>query len=202
MPLTATAPSHSPTRPLPRSVAAPVAGLGAALVLAGDAYHLFVLDDRPTQAGSAAYTAHGLGIMLGLLLLLLAALSVARASRTSGAGLPLLVVGTALVVGDVWAEVVVLPGVVTGKAAPLLGEDIGGTHLALVVAAYALFALGWVLYALSMRAVVGAAAWLLVVGGVIAFLPVGGSYVALALGAAVVVGLAARQEEGRQEEEG
>ena len=174
-------------RPLPVSLATPAAVVGAALVLAGDAYHLFVLDERPTQAGGAAYTAHGVGIMAGLLLLVLAALTVARPVRLTGVGLPALVVGSALVVGDVWAETVVLPGVVTGSATELLGEDIGGTHLAFVVGAYALFAIGWVLFALAMHGTVGAISWLLVVGGVIAFLPVGGSYVVLAVGAALVV---------------
>ena len=67
----------SPASPLPRRLAAPAAVLGAVLVLAGDAYHLFVLDDRPTQAGSARYAGHGIAIMVGLLLLALAALSVA-----------------------------------------------------------------------------------------------------------------------------
>ena len=174
-------------RPLERHLTTPAAVLGAALVLAGDAYHLFVLDDRPTQAGTAAYTGHGVGIMLGLLLLLLAALSVARPGRLLTVGLPVLVVGTALVVGDVWAEVVVLPGVLTGSADRLLGNDISGTHLALVVVAYALFALGWAMFALAMRSTVGPIAWVLVAGAVIAFLPVGGSYVALAVGAALVV---------------
>lgn len=179
--------SLSLARPLPHLLATPAAAVGAALVLAGDAYHLFVLDDRPTQAGTAAYTGHGAGIMLGLLLLVLAALSVVRPGRLAGACLPVLVIGTALVVGDIWAETVVLPGIVSGSAAELLGDDIGGTHLAFVVGAYALFAIGWVLFALAMRATVGAIAWLLVVGGVIAFLPVGGSYVVLALGAALVI---------------
>ena len=102
----------SVVRPLPGSLAAPAAVVGTALVLAGDAYHLFVLDDRPAQAGTAAYTGHGVAIMLGLLLLVLAALSVARPTRLSGAGLPALVIGSAMVVGDIWAEVVVLPGVI------------------------------------------------------------------------------------------
>ncbi len=182
----------APAVPLPASLAAPAAVLGALLVLAGDAYHLFVLDDRPTQAGTAAYTAHGVAIMLGLLLLVLASLSVVRPGRLATVALPVVVVGTALVVGDIWAEVVVLPGVVDGSAAALLGEDIAGPHLALVVGAYALFAIGWVLFALSMRAIVGAAAWLLVAGGVIAFLPVGGSYVVLAVAGAWVVTRAVR----------
>ena len=76
----------SVARPLSGSLATPAAVVGAALVLAGDAYHLFVLDDRPTQAGTAAYTGHGVAIMLGLLLLVLAALSVARPTRLSHAG--------------------------------------------------------------------------------------------------------------------
>ena len=101
--------------PLSVSMAAPAAVLGALLVLAGDAYHLFVLDDRPTQAGTAAYTTHGVALMLGLLLLLLAALSVARPGRLARVALPAMVVGTALVVGDIWAEVVVLPGVVMAE---------------------------------------------------------------------------------------
>ena len=161
--------------------------VGAALVLAGDAYHLFVLDDRPSQAGTAAYTGHGVAIMMGLLLLVLAALATAPPGRLGRIGVALGVIGTALVVGDIWAEVVVLPGVVGDGAPELLGDDIGGQHLLLVIVAFALFALGWVLYALAMRNVVGGIAWLLVVGAVIAFLPVGGSYVVLAVGAAAVV---------------
>jgi hypothetical protein len=187
----------SPATPLPRSLAAPVAVLGAVLVLAGDVYHLFVLDDRPTQAGSALYTGHGIAIMLGLLLLVLAALSVASRGRLAHVALSTMVIGTALVVGDIWAEVVVLPGVMQATAPELLGEDIGGQHLAMVIAAFALFAVGWVLFALSMRAVAGPISWLLVVGGVIAFLPVGGSYVVLAIGAALVVARATHAGETR-----
>ncbi len=179
-------------RPLPLPVVAPAAYVGAALVLAGDYYHLFVLDDRPTQAGTLAYTAHGFAIMLGLLVLVLAALSVVRPGPLAAVGLPAMMVGTTFVIGDIWAEVVVLPGVVTGDARQLLGDDISGAHLALVVLAYALFAIGWVLVALAMRREVGVVAWALVIGGVIGFLPVGGSYVMLAVGAALVIGRAAR----------
>jgi hypothetical protein len=163
-------------------------------VLAGDVYHLFVLDDRPTQAGSALYTAHGVALMAGLLLLVLAALSVAVRGALAHVALSTVVVGTALVVGDIWAEVVVLPGVVQEKSPALLGEDIGGLHLAMVVIAFALFALGWVLFAVSMRTIAGPITWLLVVGGMIGFLPVGGSYVVLAIGAALVVARATRTE--------
>ena len=181
----------SPATPLPRRLAAPAAVLGAVLVLAGDAYHLFVLDDRPTQAGSVPYTGHGVAIMVGLLLLALAALSVAVSGALAHVGLCTLLIGTALVVGDIWAEVVVLPGVVQDTAPALLGDDISGQHLAMVVVAFAVFAVGWLLYALSMRVVAGPVAWLLVAGAVIAFLPVGGSYVVLAVGAALVVARAA-----------
>jgi len=189
-------PAHTAT-PLPRSLAAPVGALGAVLVLAGDVYHLFVLDDRPTQAGSALYTAHGIAIMVGLLLLVLAASSVAAPGRLTHLALSTVVIGTALVVGDIWAEVVVLPGVVQDSAPALLGDDISGQHLAMVIVAFALFAIGWILFALSMRSSAGPVTWLLVVGGVIAFLPVGGSYVVLAVAAALVVARAARRDAPR-----
>jgi hypothetical protein len=182
---------------LPLSLATPLAALGALLVLAGDAYHLFILDDRPTQAGSAAYTAHGLALMSGLLFLVLAAISVARPGRLTQVAVPALVAGTALVVGDIWAEVVVLPGVVSGDARALLGDDIGGQHLALVVVAFGLFAVGWLLFALTMRTVAGPVAWVLVAGSVIAFLPVGGSYVSLAIGCALVIARAAQVDRAR-----
>lgn len=185
------------TTPLPPATATPLAVLGALLVLAGDAYHMFVLDDRPSQAGTAVYTAHGLALMLGLLLLLLAAVSVARPGRLTRAGVPVMVVGTALVVGDIWAEVVVLPGVVSGSARGLLADDISGQHLALVIVAFALFAIGWALFALAVRSVAGPVAWLLLVGAVIAFLPVGGSYVTLSVGAALVVARVAQAARAR-----
>jgi hypothetical protein len=182
---------------LPPRTATPLAVLGALLMLAGDAYHLFILDDRPSQAGSAAYTAHGLALIVGLLLLLLAALSVARPGRVARAAAPAMVVGTALVVGDIWAEVVVLPGVVTGDARDLLGEDIGGLHLALVIVAFATFAVGWALFAVSVRTVAGPVAWLLLAGAIIAFLPVGGSYVTLSVGASVVVARLSQADRAR-----
>jgi hypothetical protein len=181
-----------PATPLVPSLIVPAALLGALLVLAGDVYHLFVLHDRPTQAGSPAYRLHGVALMLGLALLVMASLSVARAGRLAAVALPLIVLGNALVIGDIWAEVVVLPGVVFGEAPKLLSDDIGGAHLAMVIGAYALFALGWLLYGLSMRPASGAASWVLVVGAVLGFLPIGGSYVLLALGAAAVVQRAAR----------
>ena len=43
-------------------------------------------------------------------------------SAARGSALPAMVVGTALVVGDIWAEVVVLPGVVTGGATAAPGR--------------------------------------------------------------------------------
>ena len=184
--------SRSVARPLPRSLVATAAILGAVLVLAGDAYHLFVLDDRASQAGTVAYSGHGIGIMLGLVMLVLAALSVTPTGPLARVGLPTMVLGTTLVIGDIWAEVVVLPGVLTPESRDLLANDIAGVHLTLVVVAYALFAVGWVLVALAVKNQVGLIAWLLVLGGVVAFLPIGGSYVLLAVGAALVVSRATR----------
>ena len=185
----AAAPSAAPAtmRPLPTAYVPYAATMGAALTLAGDAYHLFILHDRPTQAGTVAYAAHGLALMLGLLLLLMAALSVARPHPLTRAGLPTLVIGTGLVVGDVWAESIVLPGVLTGTATELLGHDTSGRHLAFVIAAFALFATGWLLFALTMRPTDGAVTWLLIIGAVLAFLPIPGSYVLLATGACLVI---------------
>lgn len=187
----ATPDAPTTTGPVARAAAGPVAAIAALLLLAGDAYHLFVLNDRPTQAGTVPYRLHGIALMLGLALLVMAALSVARAGRLAAVGLPLLVLGTALVIGDIWAEVVVLPGVVHDSAPQLLSDDISGPHLVMVIVAYALFAIGWILFALSLRGAVGGVSWLLVVGGVLAFLPIGGSYVLLAIGAASVVSRAA-----------
>lgn len=173
--------------PLSRTAAVKAAVGGCLLALAGDAYHLFVLDDRPTQATDALYRLHGLSLIAGLLLLVLSALSLAPRSRLTAVALPALLVGTSLVVGDIWAEVVVLPGVLVPVAPQLLGDDIGGAHLGLVVMAYAIFALGWVLYAIAARRwAAPAAAWLMLVGAVLAFLPIGGSYVLLSVGAAAV----------------
>lgn len=198
-----TTPTPTPTvrptsGPLSQTIAIRAALAAAVLVPAGDAYHLFVLNDRPTQANDVLYLLHGLSLIAGLLLLVLSALSLAPRGRLTAIALPTLLVGSTLVIGDIWAEVVVLPGIVAPTAPHLLGDDIGGTHLGLVVTAYAVFALGWVLYAVSaLRWAAPPAAWLLVIGGALAFLPVGGSYMLLSVGAAAVAVTASGSRAGR-----
>lgn len=195
---TPTPPAAPTSGPLSRTIAIKAALAAAVLVPAGDAYHLFVLDDRPTQATDVLYLLHGLSLIAGLLLLALSALSLAPRDRLTAFALPTLLVGSTLVMGDIWAEAVVLPGIVAPTAPHLLGDDIGGAHLLLVVTAYAVFALGWVLYAVSARRwAAPAAAWLLVIGGALAFLPVGGSYVLLSVGAAAVAVTASAPRAGR-----
>lgn len=180
--------------PLAAGPARAAAVVGGLLGVAGDAYHLFVLDDRPTQAATLGYRLHGFALMCGLVLLVLAAPALARgAGRLLRVALPVLTLGTALVVGDIWAETVVSPGVV-GDSVALLGEDIGGFHLAAVIAAYLLFAVGWLLYAMDAlrgRWCPRPIALLLAIGAVLAFLPIGGSYVLLSLGM-LGVGLTSR----------
>ena len=192
--MTADTPGAERALPLAAGPARAAAVVGAALGVAGDAYHLFVLDDRPTQAATLGYRLHGFALMLGLILLVLAAPGLAvGVSRLLRAALPMLTLGTALVVGDIWAETVVSPGVV-GDSTALLAADIGGFHLAAVIAAYLLFAVGWLLYAvdgLRRRWCPRPTALVLAVGAVLAFLPIGGSYVLLSVGMGMV-GLAAR----------
>src|SRR5688572_20576903 len=101
----------APTLPLATAPARVAAVVGGLLGVTGDVYHLFVLDDRPTQATTAGYRLHGLALILGLVLLVLAAPGLAGAtSRWLRISLPLLTLGTALVIGDIWAEVIVSPG--------------------------------------------------------------------------------------------
>lgn len=189
---TAPAPARASSPGRPRPLAAVAAGTAA--VLAGDAYHLFVLDDRPTQMATLGYRLHGGALIVGLLLLALSVPGlIGTATRLARTAVVALAVSTALVVGDVWAEVVVVPGTV--RTVPqLTGEDAAGFHLGMLVVVFALFAVAWLLVGIaaarSGRCSTPAAV-LLCVGAVLAFLPIGGSYVLLALGA-LAVALSAR----------
>jgi hypothetical protein len=174
--------------PRTAGAAAVIAGL---LAGAGDAYHLFVLDERSEQLATTGYRLHGFALMAALVLFVVAAPALAATrGRLARAALVITVAGTALVVGDIWAEVVVVPGVV-GPQPELADIDISGFHLAAVIGAYALFALGWLLYgvaALRDHWSSAPVAWLVMVGAVLGFLPIGGSYIVLSVGLALLGG--------------
>ncbi len=163
--------------------------VGGLLAVAGDGYHLFVLGERSEQLMTPGYRLHGFALMAALVLFTIAAPALAATrGRLARTALPLVVAGTALVVGDIWAEVVVVPGFVSTQP-ELAGGEISGFHLAAVIGAYALFALGWLLYgvaALRDHWCSAPVAWLVIVGAVLAFLPIGGSYVLLSLGLALL----------------
>jgi hypothetical protein len=107
--------------PRTAGAAAVVAGL---LAGAGDAYHLFVLDERSEQLATAGYRLHGFALMAALVLFIVAAPTLAATrGGLARAALAMTVAGTALVVGDIWAETVVVPGVVSTQP-ELAGVDI------------------------------------------------------------------------------
>jgi hypothetical protein len=164
----------------------PAALLAAVIGVAGDIYH-FTLDDRSEVATSLGYRFHGIALMLAMLLAIfalirLALVADARWGLVGKLGFVLALAGTITTFGDIWAEVIVLPGV-TESAPKLLDADAAGFHLAVLAGTFlGLFALGWLLVGVaSLRAGLGSrlAAGLLIPAAVIAGLPLGGSYILL-----------------------
>ncbi|HJQ92994.1 MAG TPA: hypothetical protein VJ874_01780 [Candidatus Thermoplasmatota archaeon] len=180
------------------SIAIVAAATAAIVGFLGDAYHLywgFVLeDDRSDLLETPLYRAHGIAIAAAYGLALLAlpgfALRLPKGAMAPlAAGIVVAFVGTVLVAGDYWAESVVTPGVVADSPG-LADEDATGLHLMLVILAFALHAIGWLLVAVGAGRS-GAPKWLAVllgIGAVVAFTPLPGSNLLLfaALGAAAV----------------
>ena len=164
--------------------------VAAPLGILGDLYHFF-MDDRSRVLGDAFFKAHGLLLMTAFLLLIIAlpAFLFYRRDILSPLGriaLPLGLIGTTLVLGDIWAETVVVPGIVASQP-QLVEEDISGYHLAAVIAAFAIFALGWLLVGITSfraRNFPRPALIVLCIGAVVAFLPLPGVYILLLVGAA------------------
>lgn len=183
------------------ALAAPVAIGAGALVVLGDLYHPLwdALDwgERSELLTDPLYRAHGLAIAVGLALALFALAGLALRQRfgTLGwIGVVVAFVGTTLVAGDYWAESVVTPGVVA--ASPLLADaDASGGHLATVIVAFALYAVGWLLVGIATWRAKALPRWvaaLVMVGAVIGFTPFAGSN--LLLGAGILsMGLGARR---------
>lgn len=171
--------------------------VGGIVGVVGDAYHLYWdygdLGERSDLLATLPYRAHGalIGLGYGLALAGLAGLALRWRERLPGLGwlgALLAFVGTPFVVGDYWAESVVTPALVA--SAPTLADaDAAGAHLAFVIAAFALFALGWLLVAIAaFRAKLAprGLAVALGIGAVIAFTPFAGSNLILLLSLAAV----------------
>lgn len=179
-------------------IAVVAAIVGGIVGFLGDAYHIywnFVLeDDRSAVLDTPLYRAHGIVIAIAYGLSLLALPGIAQAGPR-GAKAPLAVgivlafIGTVVVAGDYWAESAVTPGVVADE--PTLADgDATGLHLAFVIAAFALHALGWLLVAIG-AARSGAPKWLatvLAIGAAVAFTPLPGSNLLLFLALALAGG--------------
>lgn len=160
--------------------------VGGVLGFVGDSYHLYWdfgdLGERSEILATLPYRAHGvlIGVGYGLALAGLAGLLLRRRESvpmTGWLGAVVAFVGTPFVVGDYWAESVVTPGVVATSPA-LADADASGAHLALVVAAFAVFAIGWLLVGVGLlrgKIAPRVIAIVMIVGAVIAFTPFAGS---------------------------
>lgn len=163
------------------------AGLGAAVLgVPADLYH-FTIDSRAEASASAAFRWHGIGLVLSFSLLLLALVGLVlaqqgRAGRLGSLGAACAGLGGCLVVGDLAKEAFALP------LAPEALGDPTGYYLAVVVASFALLAVGWGMTAFALRRaglLRGPAFGLLVLGAVLAFPPIPGAYVVLLVAVAV-----------------
>jgi hypothetical protein len=103
--------------------------VAAPLGILGDLYHFF-MDDRSRVLADAIFKTHGILLMAALLLLVVALPAFLFYRRDilgplARVALPLGLIGTTLVVGDIWAETVVVPGNVASQP-QLVEEDISG----------------------------------------------------------------------------
>jgi hypothetical protein len=88
--------------------------VAAPLGILEDLYHFF-MDDRTRVLGDAIFKMHGLLLMAAFLLLIVALPAFLFYRRDilsplARVALPLGLIGTTLVIGDIWAEKVVVPG--------------------------------------------------------------------------------------------
>lgn len=172
------------------SMAAVAAGV---LGITGDLYHL----TQERVETSALFRLHGVVLIAALICAVLALIGLQLRQSNDrpapgGIGFWLAFAGTILVAGDVYYEFAVQPRL--AEAAPaFLNGDPKGSHLLVILVAYALFGAGWLLTGISIARskLFGVAPGVvLAIGGVIGFTPLPGSYVLWSVGL-LLVGFAA-----------
>lgn len=168
-------------------LAAVVAG---ALLLVGDLLDLLSLATGPENTSEAAttttFTFTFLLYLIGSVLLLVGLVGLyVRQSEASGilglAGFAIAFLGTALILGAVWAQLFIAPFLAVRAPAALDAEPTGMLAAGFTLT-FALGALGWLLFgiaALRARVYPRAAAIALMVGAVISFLPIPASGIVL-----------------------
>ncbi len=160
--------------------------VGSVLLLIGDLLSLTEPENLSEAATTASFAFTYLLYLLGTVLLLVGLVGLyVRQSEASGAlGLASFVVaflGTALVLGAVWAQLFIAPFLATEAPAALNTEPTGTLALGFTLT-FALAAVGYLLFgiaALRARVYPRAAAIVLIAGAVISFLPIPASGIVL-----------------------
>jgi hypothetical protein len=165
--------------------AAPAALVGAALGIPADVYH-FAIDSREAEAGTLLFKLHGLLLVVAFALSIVALAGMAlrlenRLGRAGAAGVVIAYAGTLLVLVNVGTEAFAF------GLAPGALSDPTGYALAVIVASFALFSIGWLLVGLAVaRSGLGStvAASVLCCGALVGFTPLPGAYILLLAGLA------------------
>lgn len=158
--------------------------LSGVLLIIGDLSYLFIDDeDFARAAASGAYIVQGVLFLLAGVLLLVGLVGMyLRHSEAAGVlgliGFLAALLGTSLVMGAFWSDLFVTPALAQEVPELLNAEeppalvDLGFTL------SFSLFALGWLLFGLSVlraRIYPRAAAFLLIVGAALTFIPLPGT---------------------------
>ncbi len=175
-----------------RRVAAPAAIAAACLGVPGDLYH-FTIDSLTAESHTLLFKAHGVLLVSAHLVLLVALLGFAarlgeRLGRTGLVAVAVAFVGTVLATANMSTEAFAYP-----QAAEHLEAE--GYWLGVIIVSYGLYAAGWLslaVVAARRRVAPLPATILLGVGALYGFTPMPGSYIALLIGAALVVESTAR----------
>lgn len=185
-------------------LAAPFAGIAAAIGIPADLYHL-TIDSRAEVAHTTLFKVHGLLLVvaMGLVLVTLLGLAFRRGRELSAvgvAGVTAGLTGTVLVLANISTEAFAM------QLAPEPLSEPDGYWLTIIIASFGLFAIGWLLTAVEL-ARAGTCGWgaasVLIVGSVIGFSPLPGSYILMLVGIALTAFSASRRSEtpgnGRRE---
>jgi hypothetical protein len=163
----------------------PAGLLAAAVGIPSDLYH-FTIESRAAAVDEFLFAAHGVGLVVAMLLASVALLGLAtRAGHVLGAAgkacVALAYVGTLLVLGNISTEAFQM------RLAPEVLDDPTGYSLVAIVISFALFAVGWFGVGLTLGRhdlVAPSATLVLCLGAIYAFTPFPGSYTLLLVGIA------------------